>query len=290
MSLLNNNYDAIKLNNVSYKHSNVTVLEHISLSIPKGQWIALAGRNGSGKSTFARLINGLLQANDGDIFIHGTKLQHSNIYDIRAQIGYIFASPDNQFIGLTVRDDIAFGLENLCLPRDVMEARIEQYAQMFDLVQLLDRHPATLSGGQKQRAALAAVLAMQPSILILDEATSMLDSSFRDQFLSYITKLNKEQRITVITISHDIKELTAADRLIMLSDGNIIADDEPASLLKEQQLLKACRLEIPYPLQLCYELKKLGVDIAETIDEQEVLEKLWALHSNKSLINIKKRE
>jgi len=287
MSLFRNSYDkppAIQLNNISYRRGDQSVLNQLSIMIPDGQWVALAGRNGSGKSTLARLINGLLQANDGEIIIHGKRLHSERIYDIRSQIGYLFASPDNQFIGLTVRDDIAFGLENLCLSRERIEQRIEQYAELLNLTPLLDRHPATLSGGQKQRAALAAVLAMQPSILILDEATSMLDSTFRDHLLACLTKLHVEQQLTIITISHDIKELAAADRLIMLDDGAVLADGKPDALLKQQHLLKACRLEAPYALQLCKELKLQGIDIGESLHEQEVLNKLWALLSSRSLI------
>jgi len=287
MSFLHNSYDkppAIQLSNISYHRGNQSVLKQLSIKIPAGQWVAVAGRNGSGKSTLARLINGLLQANDGDIVIHGRALQSEHFHDIRSKIGYIFASPDNQFIGLTVRDDIAFGLENLCLPRELIEQRIEAYAELLNLTSLLDRHPATLSGGQKQRAALAAVLAMQPSILILDEATSMLDSSFRDHLLTCLTKLHAEQQLTIITISHDIKELTAAERLIMLHDGALLADGEPEVLLKQQMLLEACRLEAPYALQLCRELKLQGIDIGESLCEQEVLKRLWALLSSKSLI------
>lgn len=275
---------AIQLNCVSYKHDNLTVLDQVSLTIPAGQWVALAGQNGSGKSTLARLINGLLSPQQGEVIVHGIHLQPSTIYDIRSHIGYIFASPDNQFFGLTVRDDMAFGLENLCLPRKVIQERIEYYAELFDLTALLDRHPATLSGGQKQRAALAAVLAMQPSILILDEATSMLDSNFRDQLLQLITKLNREQQLTVLSISHDIEELAAADRLIMLHDSKVIADGKPDVLLTQPQLLNACRIEAPYALQLCEELKLQGIDIGVTIHEQEVLNRLWPLLSSKSLI------
>jgi len=287
MSLLHNSYDkppAIQLNNISYRRSNQSVLKQLSIMIPAGQWVALAGSNGSGKSTLARLINGLLLANDGEIVIHGKRLYSECIYDIRSQIGYLFATPDNQFIGLTIRDDIAFGLENLCLSREQIEQRIEQYAELLNLTPLLDRHPATLSGGQKQRAALAAVLAMQPSILILDEATSMLDSTFRDYLLACLTKLHAEQQLTIITISHDIKELAAADRLIMLHDGAVLADGRPDDLLKQPHLLKACRLEAPYALQLCKELKLQGIDIGESLHEQEVLNKLWALLSSRSLI------
>jgi len=278
---------AIQLNNIRFQRGSHTVLKQLSISIPAGQWVAIAGCNGSGKSTLVRLINGLLQASSGEIIIHGQPLQQEHIYDVRSQIGYIFASPDDQFIGLTVRDDIAFGLENLCLPREQIEQRIQTYAEQLHLTELLDRHPATLSGGQKQRAALAAVLAMQPSVLILDEATSMLDSHFRDQLLQGLQALHVEQQLTLITISHDIKELSAAERLIMLHDGVILADGKPEDLLIQQQLLKACRLKAPYVLELCQELRLQGIDIGESINEQEVLNKLWALLSSRSPIAIK---
>lgn len=286
MSSLPNSFNrppAIQFNKVSFNRSSHAVLDQLSVTIPAGQWVALAGSNGSGKSTLARLLNGLLQAESGDIAIHGLPLRAEHVYDIRSHIGYVFASPDDQFIGLTIRDDIAFGLENLCLPGEQIEQRIEEYAELLSLTSLLDRHPATLSGGQKQRAALAAVLAMKPSIVILDEATSMLDSSFRDRFLAYVKKITAEQQQTVITISHDIKELAAADRLIMLHEGTILADGKPETLLKQQPLLDACRLKAPYALELCRELKLQGIDIGDLLSEQEVLNKLWALRSSRSL-------
>jgi len=290
MSLLHDNYNnppAIQLNKVSFKRGSEVVLKQLSITIPVGQWVALAGRNGSGKSTLARLLNGLLQADSGAIAIHGIPLQAEQLYDIRSRIGYIFASPDDQFIGLTIRDDIAFGLENLRLPSEQIEQRIVEYAELLNLTPLLDRHPATLSGGQKQRAALAAVLAMKPDILILDEATSMLDSSFRDYLLTCLKRWTLEQQLTVITISHDVKELVAADRLIMLNDGAILADGKPENLLVQQPLLEACRLQAPYTLKLCRELKLQGIDIGELLSEQEVLSKLWELRSSRSHIATK---
>jgi len=285
MAIVHDSYDnssAIQLKNISYSRGSQSILNQLSFTIPIGQWVAIVGHNGSGKSTIARLINGLLQADQGEIVVHGLPLQAEHIYEIRSNIGYIFASPDNQFIGLTVRDDIAFGLENLCLPSEQIEQRIREYAELLKVSSLLDRHPATLSGGQKQRAALAAVLAMKPSILILDEATSMLDGDFREYFLDILKKLNVEQQLTIITISHDIKELLVADRLIMLNGGTILADDKPEDLLMQQELLEACRLHAPYALELCRELKLQGIDIGESLDEQEVLRKLWALLSRKS--------
>ncbi|MFD2117499.1 ATP-binding cassette domain-containing protein [Paenibacillus yanchengensis] len=281
---------AIQLQHIYYNYQQTSILSDFCLTIEQGEWVAIAGSNGSGKSTFARLINGLLQADRGEIYLFGEKLTEASVYDLRKHIGYIFASPDDQFVGLTVADDIAFGLENLCLSHAEMSARIQYYAQLFDITSLLDRHPGTLSGGQKQRVAIAAVLAMEPKIIIMDEALSMLDAAFKQSFMQYLATEARKKGQTLLTISHDLAELAAADRLILLHDGQIIADGAPQQLLQQQQLLTTCRLLPEYTTELSRELQKLGIPIELCRTEKEVLAALWALHSKTFPSDLTKKE
>lgn len=269
----------IALENISYQYKQRTILSDISLTVKAGEWIAIAGSNGSGKSTLTRLINGLLQTKQGSIQLFGEQLTDASVYSLRQHIGYIFASPDDQFVGLTVADDIAFGLENLCLSPEEMHARITYYADLFQLTDLLDRHPNTLSGGQKQRVAIAAVLAMEPKIIMMDEALSMLDASFKQSFLHYLDTEARQKEQTLLMISHDLDELMAADRLILLHQGSIIADGDPKQLLHQEELLATCRLLPTYTMQLCRQLQKAGIPIDLYDTEEEVLQALWALHS-----------
>ncbi len=283
---------AIHMEHVSFHRAGqlAPTLSTISLSIPAGQWVSLAGSNGSGKSTLVRLLNGLLPMSSGRITIDGIPLSQDSLWDVRSRIGMVFAHPDDQFVGLTVADDIAFGLENQRLSRDEMIERIHRYANRLRIHDLLDRHPATLSGGQKQRVALAAVLAMEPSILILDEAASMLDASFRSELLHIMKELITEGKHTIISISHDWEEIAAADRMLILSDGELVADGSPSELLKQEHYLEICRLQPPYPLQLCKELQAAGIPIGWHTCEQEVYEALCAWHSNKSALAIATEE
>ncbi len=274
------NTAALSFSEVCFSHEQHQVLNNISFSIQKGERVALAGSNGSGKSTLAKLANGLFLADKGEISVFGQKLARHNIHELRAKIGYLFASPDNQFFGLTVEDDIAFGLENLCLPREEIKSRVMHYAELFQLLSLLERHPGTLSGGQKQRAALAAVMAMEPELIILDEATSMLDASFRTSFLDQLYKAAERNKQTIITISHDTQDLLRADRLLLLSEGTIIADGKPEQLMLDAELLERCRLQAPYALELCKELRQQGIPIGMHANVQEVLQELWALQSS----------
>ncbi|OBR63988.1 hypothetical protein A7K91_11370 [Paenibacillus oryzae] len=270
---------AIALRQVAFGRSGEEnpVLSGIDLTIPAGQWVAIAGANGCGKSTLLRLVNGLLKPTSGDIAINGHALASDRSWEIRMDIGTVFANPDNQFVGATVRDDIAFGLENRQLARDEMVQRVEHYADMLHVTPLLDRHPAMLSGGQKQRVALASVLAMEPSLILFDEATSMLDEGSKNELLALMKEMHSSKRYTMVCVSHDTDELLAAERLIALGGGAIIGDGEPEELFRDAELLQACRLGTPYLLQLSRELKALGLPIKEALTEREVLEQLWTL-------------
>jgi len=189
-------------------------LDHLSLSAYKGEWLAIAGHNGSGKSTLARILNGLLLPEKGTVRVGDTLLSEETIWDVRKQIGMVFQNPDNQFVGSTVQDDIAFGLENNGIPFEIMEKRIPEAIEMVNMSAFLDQEPHQLSGGQKQRVAIAGIIAVQPSVIILDEATSMLDPIGRTEVLETVRKLKEEKQLTVISITHDLDEVAMADRVL----------------------------------------------------------------------------
>ncbi|AWP29989.1 ATP-binding cassette domain-containing protein [Paenibacillus sp. Cedars] len=283
MGTIDKSKHAVLLEHVYYGQGCTNVLKDVSLAIPHGQWVCIAGRNGAGKSTLIRLLNGLLLMSRGRILIDGLEQSGRTLGDIRRHIGMVFANPDDQFVGLTVEDDIAFGLENLCLSREEMQHRIQTYAERLDIVHLLKRHPATLSGGQKQRSAIAAVLAMEPSILVLDEAASMLDEKSKNELLDSMRAMHADGRYTLISITHDVEEMAEADRLIVLDGGMVTADGSPRELLLREDLLQRCRLKAPFALQLCRELKERGIDIGELVREKEVQEALWLYHSKRFL-------
>lgn len=283
MGTIDKSKHAVLLEHVYYGQGCTNVLKDVSLAIPHGQWVCIAGRNGAGKSTLIRLLNGLLLMSRGRILIDGLEQSGRTLGDIRRHIGMVFANPDDQFVGLTVEDDIAFGLENLCLSREEMQHRIQTYAERLDIVHLLNRHPATLSGGQKQRSAIAAVLAMEPSILVLDEAASMLDEKSKNELLDSMRAMHADGRYTLISITHDVEEMAEADRLIVLDGGMVTADGSPRELLLREDLLQRCRLKAPFALQLCRELKERGIDIGELVREKEVQEALWLYHSKRYL-------
>ena len=240
----------IDVNDLDFSyHKKRRVLTDVSLSVGKGEWVAILGHNGSGKSTLAKLMVGLLDADRGSITIDGVEMNDDTVYDIRKKIGIVFQNPDNQFVGVTVSDDIAFGMENLCVPREDMLERIRTYAEKVGMADFLDKEPQALSGGQKQRVAIAGILAMQTDIIIFDEATSMLDPFAREELMSFIRKLH-EDGLTVIMITHDISEAVMADRLLLLKSGTIIADDAPSVLFRQTELFEEAHLELPVALKI----------------------------------------
>lgn len=267
----------IVLENVSYTYPGAAkpLLDRISLSIPRGQWVSIVGRNGSGKSTLTRLLNGLLEATSGKIVIAGIPLSPQTADQVREKIGMIFPNPDNQFVGLTVRDDIVFGLENLCLPREEIAARLEHYAKALGVDQWLDRHPAQLSGGQKQRVAIASVLAMEPEIVIFDESTSMLDEASKHDLIATMRNMRESGRYTILTVTHDYDEWMASDRVIALDDGSIIADCSPQEFVRNRDLLARCRMVQPFLSRLAEELNRRGIKADGTRSAKEFMESLW---------------
>ncbi|PKK98985.1 MAG: energy-coupling factor transporter ATPase [Tenericutes bacterium HGW-Tenericutes-2] len=264
----------IKVSNLSFSYNaNDEALRNVSLEIPKGSWVSILGHNGSGKSTLSKCLVGLLSPTQGEIHIDDMLLNDTNLPKIRRMIGIVFQNPDNQFVGVTVKHDIAFGLENQCLPHDEMAKKIKHYAELVGMTEFLDKEPHQLSGGQKQRVAIAGALAMEQDILILDEATSMLDPEGTEEIIGLIKRLNKEYGKTIITITHDLSFAAQSDYLIVLKDGQIILEGTPKKVFAEEELLKSSHLELPFGLSLYNELKK-----DEQVDKN-VLEALWAFNS-----------
>ncbi len=245
------------------------VLKDFDLAIKKGEWVSILGHNGSGKSTLSKLIVGLLKKKAGTVEVMGTFLEN-NEYDIRESVGIVFQNPDNQFVGSTVKDDIAFGLENRCLSRKEMNDRIEKYAAMVNMTDFLGKEPHNLSGGEKQRVAIAGVLAMDTDIIILDEATSMLDPKGKSEVIETIKKLSDGDK-TIITITHDLSEAVLSDRLVVLNKGEVVLDGTPVDVFKEEQTIIDAGLDILPTMKILDELDRLK------IENEELRKALWEL-------------
>ena len=270
----------IKVENLCFEYEpGLKTIHNISFQIKKGEYVAILGHNGSGKSTIAKLLIGLLEKKSGNIIIDHKELNLENLYKIREKIGIVFQNPDNQFIGATVRDDIAFGLENICIPREKMDELIERYAKRVRMDQFLDHEPTKLSGGQKQRVAIAGILAMSPSIIILDESTSMLDPRGRKEINELIRELKEDKEMTIISITHDIEEAKNADRILLLNKGEIVGDDQPETLLMNEKLLQDLHLDTPFALKVSRKLKAQGIQINETLNVEESEKQLCQLHA-----------
>lgn len=256
-------------------------INQISFCIEKGTYTTILGHNGSGKSTIAKLLIGLLGKQSGEIWLGGVPLNEETLNEIRSQIGIVFQNPDNQFIGATVRDDIAFGLENMCVDPNEMDEIINEYATKVDMLEFLDHEPTKLSGGQKQRVAIAGILAMSPSIIILDEATSMLDPKGKTEINSLVHQLNKEKNITILSITHDIEEAALSDYVILLNNGEIIDQGKPEKVLKNKEQLESLSLDVPFAYKISEGLKKQGIQIETYINQEKLVKKLCQLHSKK---------
>ncbi len=272
----------IEVKNLTFCYEeDVKTIDNISFSIKKGSYTTILGHNGSGKSTIAKLLMGLLEKNSGEIYIGGIELTEENLAKVRDQIGIVFQNPDNQFIGSTVRDDIAFGLENNCVDPKLMDGIIEEYAAKVDMLDFLDHEPTKLSGGQKQRVAIAGILAMSPSIIILDEATSMLDPKGRMEINALVHQLNKDKNMTILSITHDIEEATLSDYVLLMSDGHIIDYGTPEEVLKKQQEIEDIALDVPFAYKISTGLQNKGIDIDTYINKEKLVKQLCQLHSNK---------
>ncbi|MDT3428313.1 energy-coupling factor transport system ATP-binding protein [Paenibacillus forsythiae] len=273
--------DAIALKDVSFGYDPENpVLQGISLRIPQGQWVALVGESGSGKSTLVKLLNALLPKSAGEIAVCGEVLSEASIPSIRRKIGMVFQNPDNQFVGETVEEDMLFGLEGLCLSREEMDRRLQLYSGKLGVSGLLSKHPGELSGGQKQRVAIASILAMEPGVVMFDEASSMLDEESRNGLLGILRDMHAEG-YTILMITHDADEIMAAQRVLALSGGGLAGDMTPAELFRSPELMEACRLRAPYAWELGRELETRGLSIGVPASEKELVEMLWPFNCSK---------
>ena len=279
--------NVIEIRNLSfsydYEEENKTlVLDDITLDIEKGSYTVIVGHNGSGKSTLAKLLIGLLEKEKGNIFIDGVELNKETIYEIRNKIGVVFQNPDNQFIGATVEDDIAFGLENHLIPTNEMQPIIEEYAKKTGMIDFLDKEPIKLSGGQKQRVAIAGVLAMQPEIIILDEATSMLDPKGKREIKELIKKMRDiVPNITIVSITHDISEAVASDKVIVMNKGKIFATGTPKEIFLDEDKLWEVGLQLPFTYKVQHELQKEGYSLDLVMSTKEMVKEICQLNFKK---------
>ena len=257
-------------------------LSDVSIDVYPGEWLAIIGHNGSGKSTLAKMMNGLLEPNEGSIYIDGQLLTEETVYEARRKVGMVFQNPDNQFVGTTVEDDIAFGLENIGMPREEMIQKINSSLEMVRMTKFKDKEPARLSGGQKQRVAIAGMIALAPKVVILDEATSMLDPQGRFEVISTIQKLHKEKGITVISITHDLEEAASADRVLLMEGGKVNRIGTPSDIFEMGTALVEKGLDVPFSEKLKAVLKEKGLNVPnEYLDEEGLVEWLWTSVLNK---------
>lgn len=249
----------------------------VTFHVKRGEWLSIVGHNGSGKSTTIRLIDGLLEAESGEIWIDGQLLSPENVWDLRRQIGMVFQNPDNQFVGATVEDDVAFGLENQGLPREEMKKRVAESLELVGMLDFKKREPARLSGGQKQRVAIAGVVALRPAILILDEATSMLDPEGRRELIQTVQEIRKDYQMTVVSITHDLEEVAMSDRVLVMKKGQVESTSIPRELFSRDDL-DQIGLDDPFTNQLRESLRETGYQLPDGyLTEGELEDKLWEL-------------
>ncbi len=279
---LNNMKNIIEVRNLKYKYDSESenyTLNDVSFQVKKGEWLSIVGHNGSGKSTTVRLIDGLLEAESGDIIISGDKLTVENVWEKRRQIGMVFQNPDNQFVGATVEDDVAFGLENQGLDYDLMVERVQQALELVGMQDFKEREPARLSGGQKQRVAVAGVVALRPDIIILDEATSMLDPEGRLALIQTVKKIKDSNQLTVISITHDLDEIALSDRVLVMKEGQVESTATPRELFSREDL-EELGLDQPFVNQVKTALRQSGLPLPDSyLTEKELQDQLWALLS-----------
>ncbi|USS92985.1 energy-coupling factor transporter ATPase [Fructilactobacillus ixorae] len=269
----------IEFQGVDFSYQPETpVLEQVSFQIPAGQTVALVGANGSGKSTIAKLITGLLTADQGQIFLDQEEVTATTITRLRQRIGIVFQNPDDQIVGATVAENTAFGLENRNVPRSVMHQRVRTALDQVGMWTYRDREPGLLSGGQKQRVALASALAVTPEVLILDEATSMLDPQAKAELNQIVKRLQQQTGLTIVLITHDLEMLGIAEQVVALADHQVAFTGTPAALFQQDQLLTQLQLERPFSLQVQRDLATAGVPVPDhDLNERELIQWLTKL-------------
>nr|WP_289038543.1 energy-coupling factor ABC transporter ATP-binding protein [uncultured Allobacillus sp.] len=272
----------IEFNKVSYSYDKDrgNAVDELSLSIEQNEWIALIGHNGSGKSTVAKLMNGLLLPTDGNISVGGLPLSEDTYWEIRKKVGMVFQNPENQFVGTTVMDDVAFGLENLGVPREEMVKRVASALKEVDMYAFKDQAPNRLSGGQKQRVAIAGILAIMPEVIIFDEASTMLDPNGKKELLETIKGLRKTKEMTIVYITHDLSEAAYADRIIVMNEGKQWMSGKPREVFQYRDELSEIGLEIPLISSIYSGMNKHGVKLEkEPLHMKELVDQLWKLSS-----------
>ncbi|WP_107950591.1 energy-coupling factor ABC transporter ATP-binding protein [Lysinibacillus parviboronicapiens] len=279
--------EILSLNNVTFSYTpddteSRNAVEDVSFAVQEGEWIAIVGHNGSGKSTIAKLMNGLLFPQQGDVRILRQILSEDNLCESRSQMGMVFQNPDNQFVGATVQDDVAFALENNGVPFEDMVKRVHAALEQVKMGSFLDHEPHHLSGGQKQRVAIAGALALKPKLLILDEATSMLDPQGRAEVLQTVQTLRAETGLTVLSITHDLEEAMLADRVLFMNDGKKFAEGTPTEIFALGDKLVELGLDLPFAMKLSKLLQKEGVPLmGQHMTEEELVNDLWTSNFNK---------
>ena len=273
----------IELKNVSFSYDkSKKTLKNINLSIEKGEYVVILGHNGSGKSTLAKLFNALLIPDEGTVTVEGfVSSDKKSLFEIRKRVGIVFQNPDNQLVASIVEDDVAFGPENLGIEREEIGRRIDFALSSVNMQEFRKSSPTRLSGGQKQRIAIAGVLALKPEVIVLDESTAMLDPIGRKEVLEVVQKLNKENGVTVVAITHYMDEAVGADRIIVLNQGEEVMSGSPEQVFKDRQKLEAIGLELPEPVKIANALRDKGIPLAEGIlTKEQLAEELCRLKQN----------
>lgn len=267
--------NAVEVKNLYYSYDKEKyAVNDVSFTIPYGSYTTIIGHNGSGKSTIAKLLLGLLEKEKGEIKIEGLDLTYENLAEIRNRIGIVFQNPDNQFIGSTVRDDIAFGLENHCFEQAKMDSIIEEYAEKVGMTNFLDSEPTKLSGGQKQRVAIASVLAMGLSILVFDEATSMLDPTGKRDISNLINEIHTDKKLTVVSITHEIEEVAQSDYVIVVDKGKIALTGTPKEIFRHSDELIRMRLDIPFVYKVRNAFNAKGFKLSDTLEMERMADEV----------------
>ena len=268
----------LEIKNLTYQYeesSDIYAVNDVSFDVFRGEWVSIIGRNGSGKSTTARLIDGLMAAASGEIIINGQTLTEKNVWELRQKVGMVFQNPDNQFVGSTVEDDVAFGMENHGVPREEMLVRVNAALERVNMQEFKTKEPARLSGGQKQRVAIAGIVALRPDIIILDEATSMLDPKGRLEIIQVVREIKEQYGLTVISITHDLDEASLSDKIIVMRDGKIEQIATPDALFLNHNLVDI-GLDVPFSANVARELRQNGLQIPEKYyTESELADFLW---------------
>lgn len=266
----------IKVKNLVFKYAGNTTnaLDDVSIEIPAGKYTAILGHNGSGKSTLSKLLVGLYKPTSGEIEVEGIVISRQTLNQIRRKIGMVFQNPDNQFVGASVEDDIAFGLENKQLKRSEMRPLVEKYAAQVGMLMFLDKEPQNLSGGQKQRVAIASTLALDPQIIIFDEVTSMLDPKGKSEVLKLIQRIQRDKSKTLISITHDMDEAILADHAIVLAKGKVIAQGKPSEILANKAVITEAKIDSPFAYLISEKIAAHDKSIQVTFDEAELIRQL----------------